>query len=179
MKSLMEFVSCCGSAPSRPDPLRAEETQFLVLPSSRKRPARGRYQNRKRGSSGTSADWRPSLGALSEDNVVPESERERWRSMNAGSERMLKRKASSSSSASTAAGVSVRNYSSDNSGYHALAPNPEALSAQRRHASMGSEFGDYLANRDIHEGRFESRGLSAQRRHAPMELRIRRLFCQS
>ncbi|XP_028080116.1 uncharacterized protein LOC114281757 [Camellia sinensis] len=117
MKSLMEFVTCCGSAPSRPDPLRAEETQFLVLPSSRKRPARGRYQNRKRGSSGTSADWRPSLGALSEDNVVPESERERWRSMNAGSERMLKRKvSSSSSSATTAAGVSVLNYSSDNSG---------------------------------------------------------------
>ncbi|KAL7186424.1 hypothetical protein ACSBR2_028214 [Camellia fascicularis] len=124
MKSLLEFVTCCGSAPSRPDPLRAEERQFLVLPSSRQRqrqrPARGRYQNRKRGSSGSSADWRPSLGAISEDNVVPESERERWRSMNAGSERMLKRKVSSSSSSSslatTAAGVSVRNYSSDNSG---------------------------------------------------------------
>ncbi|KAI7981011.1 hypothetical protein LOK49_Contig80G00011 [Camellia lanceoleosa] len=120
MKSLLEFVTCCGSAPSRPDPLRAEERQFLVLPSSRQgqrqRPARGRYQNRKRGSSGSSADWRPSLGAISEDNVAPESERERWRSMNAGSERMLKRKVSSSSLATTAAGVSVRNYSSDNPG---------------------------------------------------------------
>ncbi|THG02151.1 uncharacterized protein LOC114294438 [Camellia sinensis] len=121
MKSLLEFVTCCGSAPSRPDPLRAKERQFLVLPSSRQRqrqrPSRGRYQNRKRGSSGSSADWRPSLGAILEDNVVPESERERWRSMNAGSERMLKRKvSSSSSSATTAAGVSVLNYSSDNSG---------------------------------------------------------------
>ncbi|CAL5403252.1 unnamed protein product [Camellia sinensis] len=137
MKSLMEFVSCCGSAPSRPDPLRAEETQFLVLPSSRKRPARGRYQNRKRGSSGTSADWRPSLGALSEDNVVPESERERWRSMNAGSERMLKRKVSSSSSASTAVGVSVRNYSSDNSGEKLLSDDHVIVPSSTIHVLRG------------------------------------------
>ncbi|CAL5405711.1 unnamed protein product [Camellia sinensis] len=142
MKSLLEFVTCCGSAPSRPDPLRAKERQFLVLPSSRQRqrqrPARGRYQNRKRGSSGSSADWRPSLGAILEDNAVPESERERWRSMNAGSERMLKRKVSlSSSSATTAAGVSVLNYSSDNSGEKLLSDNHLIVLSSTVHVLRG------------------------------------------
>ncbi|KAL7212796.1 hypothetical protein ACSBR2_015473 [Camellia fascicularis] len=39
------------------------------------------------------------------------------------------------------------------------APNPEALSAQRRHAPMGLQIRRlYLANHDIHEGRSESGG---------------------
>ncbi|KAK9265982.1 hypothetical protein L1049_000054 [Liquidambar formosana] len=94
MKFLLEFVSCCGSnyssrpseAPTSP-PARVEETRSLVPPR--------RYRRRKRGRLGASgsvsaaaAEWRPSLCAISEDNVVMEKE-----GRTVGSERTVKRKA--------------------------------------------------------------------------------------
>ncbi|PON55759.1 hypothetical protein PanWU01x14_185680 [Parasponia andersonii] len=102
----LEFVSCCGPAltPSgptvRPEPARRpEETRSLVQPPP---PPRSR-RRRKRGwlgasgSVSASAEWRPSLCSISEDNVVVIEKKGEENNRTAGSERMVKRKSGSRS----------------------------------------------------------------------------------
>ncbi|CAK9150307.1 unnamed protein product [Ilex paraguariensis] len=89
MKFLLELVSCCGtisrpSVPTSPPP--ADETRCLVPstpPESRRK--RGRVASKR---SAYTPQWRPSLHAISEDNVVVESKERAV----VGSERVLKRK---------------------------------------------------------------------------------------
>uniref|UniRef100_A0A5B6ZL02 Uncharacterized protein n=1 Tax=Davidia involucrata TaxID=16924 RepID=A0A5B6ZL02_DAVIN len=112
MKFLLEFVSCCGPA-SRPSvatttPPPAEETRSLVHSPPPSRTDNRRYRRRKRermaaSRSDSVAEWRPSLCAISEDNIVPEKDARAA----VGSERILKRKVAST------ARVHVRSYSDD------------------------------------------------------------------
>ncbi|KAH0986807.1 hypothetical protein GBA52_014205 [Prunus armeniaca] len=72
MKFLLEFVSCCGIA--RPATIGeqaplSEETSSLVPRRMRRRRKRGRLGN-SGSTSPNSAEWRPSLTSISEDNVV-------------------------------------------------------------------------------------------------------------
>ncbi|KAM7492655.1 hypothetical protein LguiA_035576 [Lonicera macranthoides] len=90
----LEFVYCCGY-PYRPQaetsPSPPEETRSL---STSWTPVERRYRSRKRGRlassrSGSAADWRPSLNAISEDNVPVEREP---RAAASSSERLIKQK---------------------------------------------------------------------------------------
>ncbi|KAA8531807.1 hypothetical protein F0562_006476 [Nyssa sinensis] len=113
MRFFLEFVSCCGFAfcsldltttPSPPP----EETRSLVHSPPLSQPNTCCYRRRKRGRVAVSrsswvVEWRPSLGAISKDNVVPEKEKPEV----VRSERILKRKVAST------ARVHVRTYSDD------------------------------------------------------------------
>ncbi|KAA8523760.1 hypothetical protein F0562_010183 [Nyssa sinensis] len=113
MRFFLEFVSCCGYACRSSDPTATpspppDETRSLVHSPPPSQPNTCRYRRRKRGRvavsrSGSVVEWRPSLGAISEDNVVPEKERPEA----VRSERILKRKVAST------ARVHVRTYSDD------------------------------------------------------------------
>ncbi|GFZ07466.1 hypothetical protein Acr_19g0004030 [Actinidia rufa] len=102
MKFLLELVTCCRSGSS---PSREKETLALAPPedSRRKREREAVLKSR------SAAEWQPSLCSISEDNMTAERERERERVILAGSERMIKRKAGST----TAGKKHVRSYSDD------------------------------------------------------------------
>ena len=117
MKFLLELVTCCRSGSS---PSRAEETLAPAPPEDsrrkREREATAVVVLRSR----SAAEWRPSLCSISEDNTTAERERERERVIVAGSERMIKRKAGST----TAGKVHVRSYSDDYGYVLSLQPFP-------------------------------------------------------
>ncbi|PSR95643.1 Serine/threonine-protein kinase MRCK gamma like [Actinidia chinensis var. chinensis] len=103
MKFLLELVACCRSGSN---PSRAKETLVLAPPEDSKREREATAAVLK---SRSAAEWRPSLCSISEDNMTAERERERERVILAGSERMIKRKAGST----TAGKKHVRSYSDD------------------------------------------------------------------
>ncbi|KAI9185514.1 hypothetical protein LWI28_008040 [Acer negundo] len=124
MRFLLEFVSCCGCRESsrgvRPEeePSKTEETKTLV--SSIKR----NYRRRRRGRFGGGvqsepAEWKPSLFAIMEDNVVMELEKKK-----SETERVTKRK----SGVSHKSRPRVRNYGFEFGG-SSLAPVFPAFSA--------------------------------------------------
>ncbi|KAK7262676.1 hypothetical protein RJT34_30251 [Clitoria ternatea] len=68
MRFILEFVSCCGlptQQPPEPTVARAEEERSLVPAAVVSRRV-SRKKHRRTGS----ADWRPSLGSISEDPTV-------------------------------------------------------------------------------------------------------------
>ncbi|KAK2639393.1 hypothetical protein Ddye_027188 [Dipteronia dyeriana] len=95
--NLLEFVSCCGCRESsggvRPEeePSKTEETKTLVTPVKRN------YRRRRRGRFGGGGqpdppEWKPSLFAIMEDNVVLEKKKSEAESL----ERFTKRKSGGS-----------------------------------------------------------------------------------
>ncbi|XP_057464421.1 uncharacterized protein LOC130754267 [Actinidia eriantha] len=102
MKFLLELVTCCRSGSN---PSRAKKTLALAPPEDSRRKREGEAVLKSR----SAAEWRPSLCSISEDNMTAERERERERVILAGSERMIKRKAGST----TAGKKHVRSYSDD------------------------------------------------------------------
>ncbi|KAJ7948514.1 Serine/threonine-protein kinase MRCK gamma like [Quillaja saponaria] len=94
MRFFLEFVPCCGHVITRrtveatSSPPSSEERRSLVpLSRSLRRRKRGRQNSM------SSADWKPSLGSISEDNVVAEKVDERNGA--SGSDRKVKRKSGS------------------------------------------------------------------------------------
>lgn len=91
----LEFVSCCGPAVTsgpavRPEPVRRQdETSSLVQqPRCRRRRKRGRLGG-SGSASASSAEWKPTLCSISEDNVVIEKREE---NRTVGTVRLVKRK---------------------------------------------------------------------------------------
>ncbi|XP_022992846.1 uncharacterized protein LOC111489053 [Cucurbita maxima] len=118
MKFLPEFVSCCVPVsvsrmenPEATEAPGAEEIRSLAPVTTRI------HLRRRRGAPYTSAakmagDWTPSLGAISEDNVVlVVMERKKSEDRTAESERSVKRKSGSRNG--KARGVHGRNNSND------------------------------------------------------------------
>ncbi|KAF7822825.1 uncharacterized protein G2W53_020969 [Senna tora] len=101
MRFFLEFVSCWGPTTQRPTPHHTttsaqEEIRSLVPPSN----SRTRHR-KKRGRLGASAappEWRPSLGSISETNIVPQ--RGDGRNGKVGPEREVKRKSDAAAKAS-------------------------------------------------------------------------------
>lgn len=110
MRFFLEFVSCCGTTTQRTavQTTTAEEEERSLVPTF----SLTRRQ-RKRGKLGATAaaatpEWRPSLGAISEDNIVPPRARsDGVRNGKFGPEREVCKR---SAAAGAAAKVHHRNY---------------------------------------------------------------------
>jgi hypothetical protein len=90
MKFLLEFVSCCGGGalevPESVGRQSEEETrELMTVRNDHRRKKRGRGSSTA-GNNDSGVEWKPSLSAISENNVVVAGER--------GVERVLNRKGS-------------------------------------------------------------------------------------
>ncbi|RDX61005.1 hypothetical protein CR513_60807, partial [Mucuna pruriens] len=114
MRFLFEFVSCCASPTQRPpEPaLRpAEEERSLVLATATTAPSRRPMRKKQRMGA---ADWRPSLGSISEDSTASPRERDSPRNRAVASDGRDVKKRSAAGAGGTAK-VRHRSYSD---GYH-------------------------------------------------------------
>ncbi|TKY45442.1 hypothetical protein E2542_SST09542 [Spatholobus suberectus] len=118
MRFLFEFVSCCGSPTQRaPEPAvpPAEEERWLVPATTAAAPSRRPCRKKQRMGA---AEWRPSLGPISED-AAPPRERESPR-ISAASSAARDAKKRSAGGAGGAAKVRYRSYSDGYSGSVAM-----------------------------------------------------------
>ncbi|XP_027356087.1 uncharacterized protein LOC113865602 [Abrus precatorius] len=127
MKFFFEFVSCCGSPTKRasePIAPAPEEESSLVPATISVTVASSRRYCRRQKKAGA-ADWRPSLGSISEDSVVPPRESPRSGAVASAGRDGKKR---SASAAGGGAKIRYRSYSDGYYGASAMSTGMPAFS---------------------------------------------------